>query len=334
MMDWFNTNFYRDYAYGFIYPQMFPHHKRQGDEVQAAHHRVGREERARTGSKMLDEHLARAEQAVPVRRRDHHRRLFRRLPGDARRGRALRLLSRTRTSTRWLDNMKKLKSWPKVNEVFYGSSTPVKDSRSQRSSSALGRRHDQGPAPQRLSLPRLGGDAEVLRGLPRPAARAHAARSARPRAGARPTRCTPSTGWTTVRTSRSSRRPTGRSSSSRSTTSTCTSRSRSSRGRSRRCWRRASRRASRRAASPITSFIDSIYFRDPNGYVIELTAKRPESRRGDGSDAERRAQQAQLLSGLKTARQGKLGSPWQKAGMTIASDGGKEPPLYNSSSRA
>ena len=23
-------------------------------------------------------------------------------------------------------------------------------------------------------------------------------------------------------------------------------------------------------------FIDSIYFRDPNGYVIELTAKRPE----------------------------------------------------------
>ena len=30
------------------------------------------------------------------------------------------------------------------------------------------------------------------------------------------------------------------------------------------------------AASPITQFIDSIYLRDPNGYVIELTAKRPD----------------------------------------------------------
>jgi len=28
---------------------------------------------------------------------------------------------------RWLDNMKKLKSWPKVNEVFYGFRDAVKD---------------------------------------------------------------------------------------------------------------------------------------------------------------------------------------------------------------
>ncbi len=28
MMDWFNTNFYRDYAYGWIYPQIFPHRHR------------------------------------------------------------------------------------------------------------------------------------------------------------------------------------------------------------------------------------------------------------------------------------------------------------------
>ena len=30
-------------------------------------------------------------------------------------------------------------------------------------------------------------------------------------------------------------------------------------------------------------FIDSIYFRDPNGYVIELTAKRPDHDQGMGS---------------------------------------------------
>ncbi|MEX0852598.1 MAG: glutathione S-transferase family protein [Bauldia sp.] len=34
MMDWFNTGFYRDYAYNVVYPQIYPHHKRPGDEVQ------------------------------------------------------------------------------------------------------------------------------------------------------------------------------------------------------------------------------------------------------------------------------------------------------------
>jgi glutathione S-transferase len=32
-MDWFNTQFYRDYGYGLAYPQMFPHHKRPTDEI-------------------------------------------------------------------------------------------------------------------------------------------------------------------------------------------------------------------------------------------------------------------------------------------------------------
>jgi glutathione S-transferase len=34
LMDWFNTNFYRDYGYGVVYPQIFPHHKRPSDEMQ------------------------------------------------------------------------------------------------------------------------------------------------------------------------------------------------------------------------------------------------------------------------------------------------------------
>jgi glutathione S-transferase len=34
LMDWFNTNFYRDYAYGVVYPQVFPHHKRPSEEIQ------------------------------------------------------------------------------------------------------------------------------------------------------------------------------------------------------------------------------------------------------------------------------------------------------------
>jgi glutathione S-transferase len=35
LMDWFNTGFYRDYAYNVVYPQIYPHHKRQTDETQA-----------------------------------------------------------------------------------------------------------------------------------------------------------------------------------------------------------------------------------------------------------------------------------------------------------
>jgi glutathione S-transferase len=35
VMDWFNANFYRDYGYGLIYPQLFPHHKRPSEEGQA-----------------------------------------------------------------------------------------------------------------------------------------------------------------------------------------------------------------------------------------------------------------------------------------------------------
>jgi len=34
MMDWFNTGFYRDYAYNVVYPQIYPHHKRPTEEAQ------------------------------------------------------------------------------------------------------------------------------------------------------------------------------------------------------------------------------------------------------------------------------------------------------------
>ena len=36
MMDLLNSDFYRDWGYGLIYPQIFPHHKRRSDEAQAA----------------------------------------------------------------------------------------------------------------------------------------------------------------------------------------------------------------------------------------------------------------------------------------------------------
>ena len=32
VMDWFNTQFYRDFGYGLLYPQLFPHHRRPTDD--------------------------------------------------------------------------------------------------------------------------------------------------------------------------------------------------------------------------------------------------------------------------------------------------------------
>src|SRR6516165_11004406 len=34
-MDWLNTGFYRDFSYGFLYPQIFPFMKRSDEKVQA-----------------------------------------------------------------------------------------------------------------------------------------------------------------------------------------------------------------------------------------------------------------------------------------------------------
>lgn len=36
MLDWFNSNLYRDFGYGLVYPQVFPHHRRASAEAQAA----------------------------------------------------------------------------------------------------------------------------------------------------------------------------------------------------------------------------------------------------------------------------------------------------------
>jgi glutathione S-transferase len=42
-LDWFNSNFYRDWGYGLVYPQLFPHLKRPDPAVQAATLEWGRE---------------------------------------------------------------------------------------------------------------------------------------------------------------------------------------------------------------------------------------------------------------------------------------------------
>jgi glutathione S-transferase len=118
VMDWLVANFYRDYAYGLIYPQVFPHHKRPTEDVQQATLAWGKE-RAGVWLKLLDQHWIGPKKAY--------------LCGDEITiadylGSGLVTLGEVvgcdfkeyPNVQRWLGNMRKLKSWPKVNEVFNG----------------------------------------------------------------------------------------------------------------------------------------------------------------------------------------------------------------------
>ncbi len=125
MMDWLVANFYRDYAYGLIYPQVFPHHKRPSDDVQKATLEWG-QERAAVWLKLLDQHwigpknnyLCGNEVTVA----DYLG------SGLVTLGEVVGCDFKVYPNVqRWLGNMRKLKSWPKVNEVFNGLVASNKD---------------------------------------------------------------------------------------------------------------------------------------------------------------------------------------------------------------
>ena len=125
MMDWFNTNFYRDYAYGWIYPQLFPHHRRPSDEVHRATIAWGKE-RAKGWLQILNDHWLGPNKPYLCGERitiaDHFGVCLLTL------GEVIRCdFSAYPNIQRWLANMKRLPSWPKVNEALYGYAEAVKD---------------------------------------------------------------------------------------------------------------------------------------------------------------------------------------------------------------
>jgi glutathione S-transferase len=125
IMDWFNTNFYRDYAYGWIYPQLFPHHRRPTEEIHQATIAWGKE-RSIDRLRILNDYWL--GQGKPY------------LCGDRitiadyfgacllTLGEVIRCdFSAYPNIERWLGRMKRLPSWPKVNEALYGFAEAVKD---------------------------------------------------------------------------------------------------------------------------------------------------------------------------------------------------------------
>ncbi len=125
MMDWFNTNFYRDFAYGLVYPQTFPTHKRRSDEAQAATLAWGKE-KSQSWLKILDANLIGPKKQYLCGERitiaDY---LGAEMVGL---GELIRCnFAPYPNVARWLNGMKSLESWPKVHEVFRGFAGSLKD---------------------------------------------------------------------------------------------------------------------------------------------------------------------------------------------------------------
>lgn len=118
MMDWLNTQFYRDFGYGLIYAQIFPHHKRRSDEAHAGAIAWG-QQGARRWLPVLNDHcigprnqyLCGGELTIA----DYF-------------GSSLVSIGELigcdfaayPNVQRWLGNMKRSRTWGQVNEVFNG----------------------------------------------------------------------------------------------------------------------------------------------------------------------------------------------------------------------
>jgi glutathione S-transferase len=122
-MDWVNTQLCRDLAYGLVYPQIFPHHKRQSDDAQKAT-LAWAKERAGGWLQVLDKHLLGAGDYLCGKQltiADYYAAPFVALAEAV--GSDLAGYPNVK---RWLGRMKGLKSWAQVNEVIDGYAKSLK----------------------------------------------------------------------------------------------------------------------------------------------------------------------------------------------------------------
>jgi glutathione S-transferase len=126
-MDWINTQVCRDLAYGFVYPQIFPTHKRPSDEAQNATLAWGKE-RAQGWLKVLDQNWLGPSNAYLCGEQmtiaDYFGSSFVALSEIVRSD-----LSAYPNVKRWLGRMKQLKSWDKVYETINGYAASLKDAK-------------------------------------------------------------------------------------------------------------------------------------------------------------------------------------------------------------
>jgi glutathione S-transferase len=120
-MDWFNANFYRDFGYGLIYPQLF--HKRASEELQAGTIAWGRE-KSLTWLKVLDQHILGTNKYLCGDKLTIADYFGVEMVGV---GEFVGCrFSAYPNVERWVARMKGLKSWPKVHEVAEGFAASIK----------------------------------------------------------------------------------------------------------------------------------------------------------------------------------------------------------------
>ncbi len=123
-MDWFNANFYKDYGYGLIYSQLFPHHKRPSDEIHTGTIEWGKTN-AQRWMKILDENILGEKNYLCGERITLADYFGAEIVAV---GDIIRCdYSPYPNVDRWLRRMKSLKSWAKVHEVADGFAASVKD---------------------------------------------------------------------------------------------------------------------------------------------------------------------------------------------------------------
>ncbi len=117
-MDWINTQLNRDFAYGLVYPQIFPHHKRPSEEAQQVT-LAWSKERAAGWLKVLNDSIIGPKNTFLCGDRitiaDYYAAPFVALSNVIQCD-----LSAYPNVKRWLGSMKSLKTWAKTNEAIDG----------------------------------------------------------------------------------------------------------------------------------------------------------------------------------------------------------------------
>lgn len=124
MMDWLNANFFRDWGYNFIYPQIFPHHRRQSAASQADAIEWGRR-KSKVWLDLLDRHWLRPDKRYLCGERITIADYF---------GSSIVTLGELigcdfasyPNIGRWLATIKEMPAWAKSNGAFYGLAGAMK----------------------------------------------------------------------------------------------------------------------------------------------------------------------------------------------------------------
>jgi glutathione S-transferase len=116
LMDWFNTGFYREYGYHLVYPQLFPHHHRPGEEANRVTVEWGKAKSLAALQVLNDVYLGAESRFLcgdQITIADYFGAAIVTL------GELINAdLSAYPNVLRWLDNVKALPSWNRANEVF------------------------------------------------------------------------------------------------------------------------------------------------------------------------------------------------------------------------